>query len=288
MHTHFLGAPDSTILGGLVQRVADDPATRSLMILGCEAPLRVLLVDDHPINRKSAALILQNMNCEVTAAQDGLEAQDLVRNQIFDLVFMDVQMPMMDGYEATQAIRRLGGRFEKLPIVALTANAMEGDRERCLEAGMTDYLPKPMPKDALAAVLAAHRPGPEGPQELGPTQDDGARGLDVAALLRQYVGAQDMAREILQDFLSDTPREIAAIGQALARRNPETELIAHRLKGPCFYVGAAGLAGHCAGIMDAVRQEQWDVADRKFQALQRAWAGFAVESEAWLGTSARV
>ncbi|PTN37805.1 hypothetical protein C6366_04555 [Desulfonatronum sp. SC1] len=248
-----------------------------------QTSLRVLLVDDHPINRKSATLILQEMNCEVTAAQDGLEALDLVQGQYFDAVFMDVQMPMMDGYETTLAIRRLGGRFEKLPIVALTANTMAGDRERCLEAGMTDYLPKPMPKDALVAILAAYHPGPEGHQEQGSTQDDGTRVLDVAALLRQYDGHQDMAREILQDFLADTPGEIAAIGQALARRNPEAERIAHRLKGPCFYVGAVGLAGHCAGIMNAVRHGQWDGADREFQALQQAWAVFTLESEGWLG-----
>jgi two-component system, sensor histidine kinase and response regulator len=247
--------------------------------------LRVLLVDDHPINRKSATLILQKLNCEVTTAQDGLEALDLVQGQYFDLVFMDVQMPLMDGYEATQAIRHLGGRFEKLPIIALTANAMEGDRERCLEAGMTDYLPKPMPKDTLAAILAAQRSGQEAvEEEITARDDDCSWALDVAALLRQYDNDQDMAREMLQDFLADTPGEIAAIEQALSRRDPGTELIAHRLKGPSSYVGAARLAGYCAGIMDAVRRGHWDAADQELQALQRTWTVFVEESEAWLGS----
>ncbi len=249
-----------------------------------QPPLRVLLVDDHPINRKSATLILQKLNCEVTTAQNGLEALEMVQDQHFDMVFMDVQMPVMDGYEATQAIRRLGGRFGKLPIVALTANAMEGDRERCLEAGMTDYLPKPMPKEALAAILAAHRTGQESVEEEASREDDGSGVLDVAALLHQYDNDQDMAREMLQDFLADTPTEIAAIEQALARREPDTEMIAHRLKGPSSYVGAARLADRCVGIMEAARRGHWEAADREFQALQRTWAMFAAESEEWLGS----
>ncbi|WP_052813199.1 response regulator [Desulfonatronum thioautotrophicum] len=247
-----------------------------------ERPIHVLLVDDHPINRKSAVMHLRKLQCEVTTAENGLEALKLVQELDVDIVLMDVQMPVMDGYEATQAIRSLGGRYTTLPIIALTANAMEGDRQRCLDAGMTDYLPKPLPKDGLATLLAAHRPERTPQAENQHQSPPSGPDLDYAALLRQYEGDLDMAREMLQDFLADTPNEIASIGQALTRRDPITEQLAHRLKGPSSYVGAIRLQAHCSRIVETVRRGQWDATDQEFQALQLAWTGFTKESTAWL------
>ncbi|TVR00104.1 MAG: response regulator [Desulfovibrionales bacterium] len=247
-----------------------------------ERAIRVLLVDDHPVNRKSVTMSLRKLQCEITTAENGLEALKLVQELDVDIVLMDVQMPVMDGYEATRAIRNLGGRYAVLPIIALTANAMEGDRQRCLDAGMSDYLPKPLPKEGLATLLAAHRPKPT-PRAENQHQSPSIRpDLDYAALLQQYEGDLDMAREMLQDFLADTAIEIAAIGQALARRDPKTEQLAHRLKGPSSYVGAVRMQTQCSRIVETARRGQWDAADQEFQALQRAWTGFTAESTAWL------
>jgi signal transduction histidine kinase/DNA-binding response OmpR family regulator len=117
--------------------------------------LSVLLVDDNHANRKMAVVILKKIGCDVMEAKDGESAVSLLEdaNQEIDVVLMDVQMPIMDGYEATKRIRNKGGRFSDIPIIALTANAMEGDREKCLEVGMTDYLSKPFRKKDLILVF---------------------------------------------------------------------------------------------------------------------------------------
>ncbi len=117
-----------------------------------EGPL-VLVVDDNPINLKVAARILERLGCHVTTAVDGRQAVELVRTVPFRLVFMDCMMPEMDGFEATRAIRTLGGHRGSVPIVAVTANAMAGDRERCLDAGMNDYLAKPIRPDGLRVAV---------------------------------------------------------------------------------------------------------------------------------------
>lgn len=126
------------------------PAAESL------AGLSILLVDDNEINRKVALGHLARLGLEAATAGDGREALDAFRRDRHDIILMDCMMPVMDGYEATRRLRRLEGG-DRVFVIAMTANALEGDRERCLEAGMDDYLPKPLRKDALAASLAAAR-----------------------------------------------------------------------------------------------------------------------------------
>lgn len=119
--------------------------------------LRVLLVDDNPINLRIGRGLLERLECEVTTASDGASALELVRAQTFDLVLMDCSMPIMDGFQATAAIRALDGERARVQIVAMTAHAMEGDRERCLAAGMDDYLTKPVKKSDLVQTLQRSR-----------------------------------------------------------------------------------------------------------------------------------
>jgi two-component system sensor histidine kinase/response regulator len=117
--------------------------------------LQILLVEDNLINQKLAARLLEKAGHVVTIAANGKEAVDQVAARPFDLVLMDVQMPEMDGYEATQAIRLSEqGERRHLPIVALTAHAMVGDREKCLEAGMDGYVTKPVQPPVLFAAMA--------------------------------------------------------------------------------------------------------------------------------------
>jgi two-component system sensor histidine kinase/response regulator len=117
--------------------------------------LQILLVEDNLINQKLAARLLEKAGHVVTIAANGKDAVDQVAARPFDLVLMDVQMPEMDGYEATQAIRlREQGARRHLPIVALTAHAMVGDREKCLQAGMDGYVTKPVQPPVLFAAMA--------------------------------------------------------------------------------------------------------------------------------------
>jgi signal transduction histidine kinase/DNA-binding response OmpR family regulator len=125
-----------------------------------ESTRHVLLAEDHPVNRKLAVLLLQNAGCRVDVATDGRVAVERVAQNRYDVVFMDCHMPEMDGFEATGLIRQLPGLGNRVPIVALTANAMQGDRERCLAAGMDDYLPKPIDPVRLRSLLERYAPGP--------------------------------------------------------------------------------------------------------------------------------
>jgi CheY-like chemotaxis protein len=112
----------------------------------------VLIVEDSVVNQKIAARMLQRRGFHVEVVGNGQEAVDAVAARDFDLIFMDCQMPVMDGYEATRQIRTSGN--SRIPIIALTANSMEGDREKCLAAGMTDYLSKPARPDELDRILS--------------------------------------------------------------------------------------------------------------------------------------
>lgn len=117
--------------------------------------LQILLVDDNPINQKVAARLLEKAGHSVTLAGNGREAISFLNRQPFDIILMDVQMPEMDGLEATSAIRKLElGTDRHLPIIALTANTTQADRNRCLEAGMDAYVPKPVQAPVLFQAIA--------------------------------------------------------------------------------------------------------------------------------------
>jgi len=131
----------------------DAPVKPKTELLGIENFPRVLVVDDNPVNRKVAGGFLKKIGFQVDMVEDGQQAVDAAEKNAYGLIFMDCQMPVMDGYEATREIRK---RFpgEMLPIIAVTANAMEGDREKCFDAGMDDYIAKPLRMDKLKSKVA--------------------------------------------------------------------------------------------------------------------------------------
>jgi CheY-like chemotaxis protein len=113
----------------------------------------VLVVEDYLVNQELTKELLEMMSCTVDVADSGKEALNLVGKNKYDLIFMDIQMPKMDGYETTRQIRRIEGDKRHTPIVALTANALQGDREKCLSAGMDDYISKPFRGSDLEAII---------------------------------------------------------------------------------------------------------------------------------------
>lgn len=134
---------------------AEEPAAQPEWPIRDAPALRVLFVDDHPVNRKVVERLLDSLGCESVAAENGQEALEELRGNDFDLVLMDCLMPVLDGYEATRAIRSgaAGAQHKDLHIVAMTANAMQGDKEKCLASGMDAYLPKPVKREDLKACF---------------------------------------------------------------------------------------------------------------------------------------
>ena len=120
------------------------------------AGARILVTEDNKVNQKVIKVLLKKLGCEVDVAENGREALDRIAEKRYDLVFMDCQMQVMDGYEATRRIRASERDGEHLTVVAMTANAMEGDRERCLETGMDEYIPKPINRPAIVKLLSRY------------------------------------------------------------------------------------------------------------------------------------
>ncbi len=216
--------------------------------------LRVLLVEDNDVNRAVAVGMLKRLNCACSISVDGCEALDAVRTEAFDVVLMDCQMPVMDGYTATREIRRLeksSGR-PPIPIVAMTANAMKGDRERCLEAGMDDYLAKPVRLAQLADILARSAGRPALPRRHSKsstptvaaetTQETPAPVFDLDAAMRIVGGDGALLKEVIKVFLDDVPKRIANMKDALIAGNTSTaERCAHSIKGASGNVGGERL-----------------------------------------------
>ncbi|MDP2958959.1 MAG: ATP-binding protein [Longimicrobiales bacterium] len=203
--------------------------------------LRVLLADDNPVNQLVAKRMLETDGHTVTVVGTGREALDALAGASFDLALMDVQMPDMDGLEAARAQREreaVGG--ERIPIVALTAHAMSGDRERCLAAGMDGYLSKPLRLADLRSALARHaRPGPAPePRDAG-----GPSAVSTRELLDAMGGDEELLREVAAIWLNEGAGMIGDVRRAVeAERADLLEQTAHKVKGAALAMGAAEVA----------------------------------------------
>jgi signal transduction histidine kinase/DNA-binding response OmpR family regulator len=192
---------------------------------------RVLVAEDNPVNQRVAVRLLERMGLRPEIAGDGEQALEALARERYDLVLMDCQMPRMDGFEATARIRgdeRLGGRA--MPVIAMTANAMEGDRERCLAAGMDDYLGKPVRPDELRAVLLHWLPRP--------------------ALPSQTRAARSAAARAVEDFLARAPELFASVAEAAAKLDSESlEQACRALEHLGEELGARELADTCRKLL---------------------------------------
>jgi len=206
---------------------------------------RILLAEDNIVNQKVALKILDRLGYRADAVTNGKEAVETLKAIPYDLVLMDCQMPEMDGYQTTGAIRKMEGGDKHTPVIAMTAHAMEGDRERCLEAGMDDYIAKPVDPKALADVLDKWLGEPGAVRRQAPTGQQPASShvvFDKAGLLRRVMGDEKLAKEIIGVFLEDIPNHIAALKEAVANADaPVVQRVAHTIKGAAANVGALAL-----------------------------------------------
>jgi CheY-like chemotaxis protein/HPt (histidine-containing phosphotransfer) domain-containing protein len=277
-----------------------------------QARPRILVTDDNLTNRKIAVRMLERLGYQADTAENGRQALEALARLPYDLVLMDCQMPVMDGYEATRRIREMEcrgdaghrpdavgadlcvrpkaegthagvplpqGRSKRIPIIAVTAGAMAGDRERCLAAGMDDYIAKPVKKETLDAALKRWLPpipadAPVGALLAAPSWPDqsavGARhavplpdhptisvpsqptlNLAVLAELRalQGEGPEDLLTMLVEYFLRDTPSRLASMRTAAAQKDARAlERVAHTMKSSCASLGAVPMAELCAQL----------------------------------------
>ncbi len=220
---------------------------------------RILLTEDDPINQEVATIMLEAMGYEVVVADNGAMAVDtLIQDNNFDLVLMDCQMPVMDGFNATKAIR---DHNLDIPIVALTANAMQGDRELCLDAGMNDYLTKPIYRTDLSRVVHqwastssknSNRESVEHGDTTPAKSSENNMNIEIdqtaldAIRSLQRPGKPDILARIVNMYMEKSPELIAAIKEGVAANDSDkVKMAAHTLKSSSAYVGAPALAEVC-------------------------------------------
>ncbi len=295
---------DAIFQTGPVQRpaVAPPPAPAAPTVPARTSRAKALLAEDHPVNRRVAERLLALAGVDVISAEDGRQALEILERGGIDIVFMDARMPVMDGYAATRAWRereRSDPSRGRVPIIALTANVMAGDREKCLIAGMDDYLPKPLSRERLGEALtrwlapapheggpapgakpdgrteggmvtpsivpiASSEPGDQGStvvvaEELAPSIDGPAIDPGTVSELLEVMGRE--FADLVRVYLEDSPGRVRSLGES-ARSGDRAGLIsaAHALKSGSANVGARRLAALAADAEHAAREERMDSA----------------------------
>ncbi|GAA5184023.1 hypothetical protein GCM10025771_37090 [Niveibacterium umoris] len=256
-------------LGGTRSDTSAVPRASSSLLqqLESRAGAQILLVEDNDLNQQVASELLRDAGFEVEVADNGAIAVERVSAQAFDLVLMDMQMPVMDGVAATRAIRAKP-EHAALPIVAMTANAMQGDRERCLEAGMNDHVPKPIEPDTLWAALLKWIPPrafseniltpkrPPGEHPVVTAELPVIEGLDSESGLRRVLGKQALYLNMLRKFAAGQATTVADIRGALDNGDRATaERIAHTCKGVAGNIGAGEVQAVAAELEHAIHDD---------------------------------
>ena len=292
----------SELLDAIMSALGDERLPKASLTLSAAEPvrkssrsLRVLLAEDNPVNQRLAVRIMEKWGHSVAVAGNGRKALELWEKETFDLILMDVQMPQMSGLEATAAIRereknRTGSvngidyspSFEKcsipltdpiarrIPIIAMTAHAMEGDREKCLAAGMDQYVSKPIDQKRLFEVVegfCAARPCSE---SLIMNQPDQELNFDPGAALKRVDGDRELLREIAGLFFEDTPRLVAEVRNAIQRGDGKAlERSAHTLKGSIGNFGARTAFEAAFSLEQMGRNGDFARASEAFTQLER-------------------
>jgi two-component system sensor histidine kinase/response regulator len=264
------------LLGSAEESLDDEPVQRRPG--GQEHGTRVLLVEDNEINRLVAVRMLEKHGFHVEVAANGRVALEMCRRRRYKAVFMDCHMPELDGYETTAEIRRNEGKGRHMPIIAMTANTMKGDREKCLAAGMDDYVGKPVDPEALTEAIVRSMDAGHASPDNGARGDDagsapGGTGplLDRSALAELCEGDEEMLQELVSLFTGQMETLAADLGRAVESGDAEAVgRLAHHLKGSAANVGAVRVAELCARLYEAGRTGELSGAPEVLRELERA------------------
>lgn len=278
--SHLYGCLAAVV--GLRQAGEGSPAreqliTSHLLDESQRSKIRILVAEDNQTNQRVAVGILKNLGYHADTVANGLEAVQQVERIAYDMLFMDVQMPVMDGLAATRAIRSMqnGGN---IPIIAMTAGALLQDRNACFSAGMNDYIPKPIQPHDIAEKMsrwltapAAHDPAAFCRLDAG----DASAVFDRQDCIRRLMGDEDLLKLILAGFIRSLPQYLSAIRSALAQQDTaEVRFSAHTLKGSAANVGANALSVVAQQIEEAGAAGDFALAAARFEMLEQQAALF--------------
>ncbi len=260
----------------------------------------ILVVDDNIVNQKVAIGTLKKFGCQIDVAANGLEAVELLKKRSFDLVLMDCQMPVMDGYEAAKQIRILEKKElmaykEKIPIIAMTANSMKSDRDRCMLAGMDDYTSKPIKIEALGEILGKWLKNIETHSgndkiaiidEISENKEDIKAKDNQEALVETILNTKaileltgddvELAVELIEVYLDDSPKQIDILSQAFKDNNmKEATLKAHSLKGSSGNSGAVSVRELALQMEALLKENEVEKAKVLFEQLKDAFTEYS-------------
>ncbi|MCE9608720.1 MAG: PAS domain S-box protein [Chthoniobacter sp.] len=247
--------------------------------------LRILVAEDNPVNQKVAVCQLEKFGYRPDVVENGRLALAAVQHKPYDVIFMDCQMPELDGYEATRELRASGGRARQTWVIAMTANSLEGDREKCLEAGMNDYLSKPIKPEGLAVALSRFAKECRKTLPLKPARPAGKIIDPVTLAGFRDMGGDDggqMLDSLIGTFLENSPTVLRTAREAAKRQDaPELERAAHTLKGSCSNFGAERMSDACQQLEQAVHDRIFDHVDELLTtvATELASVCLALENE---------
>lgn len=261
---------------------------------------KILLVEDHPINQRVAVMELEKLGCLVDVAGNGRVAVDMYKKEPYDIIIMDINMPEMDGYEATKAIRKLEKTGDHITIIAMTANAMQGDKEKCIEAGMDDYISKPVHRKKLAETIARwvsedlvkYENITENKSKDASIIQQATYGtthfllpvFDFDGVMSRYENDIELLEDIARDFIADSRERIEEIGETIAKGDSEdVREIGHALKGGAAYVGAERLREAAFRLEKAAKRNKTDLFSKLYATIKQEFMNYvnAVEEHKW-------
>jgi CheY-like chemotaxis protein len=257
--------------------------------------VRVLVAEDNPVNQRVAKKILDRLGVSADVVSNGLEALEALDKVHYGAVLMDCLMPEMDGFEATRKIRALSSDSARVPIVAMTANALPGDKEKCLDAGFSDYLSKPVTKDsvrdkllrwlqpALSTVVPLHSENtPKAAKAINPQVMESLKSL-------RGEGEGDFLTELIDLFLEHAPATLEEIETAVKEKNVDKIVSqSHRLKGFAANLGAESLVAVCAHLEGEGRKRKLECSERALESIKQEFNRAKIELlEQWSDGSSR-
>lgn len=233
----------------------------------------ILLAEDNVVNQKVMLRMLSELGYSAEAVNNGKEVIDKVANGNYSAVLMDVQMPEMDGFTATKYIRVLDEPKRNIPIIAITAHALKGDKEKCIEVGMNDYITKPVNVKQLASVLDSWLNVEFGLKEKEQSIVKSADGIfDIQRFNEMSLGDIDFQRELLMDYFEDLEHRINKLDELISNKNLE-EIVkeVHTIKGSSFSLGAVRIGEEALGIELSGKSNDYDSVVQRLQTLKAAF-----------------